>query len=216
MNRDGTDPQPLPIKAGGDFDPAWSHDGSKLAFSSFRNGNRIPHIFLYNFQDKTLGDLSDTHFADINPAWNIGDKQLAFSRLKTSAYHIFTMSDKGETQAQISSNGDVNDLQTDWSHSGEFIIFSRSTNDTNVPFLYRLDYKDRGTGAETRIFPSNNLIPIIGARISFDDQWIVFESWPDGRNHDIFLMDLQGNNFVRLTIDPGIDFSPVWIPPIAQ
>jgi eukaryotic-like serine/threonine-protein kinase len=216
LNSDGTNPVPLPIKSGGDFDPAWSHDSTRLAFSSFRNGNRVPHIFQYNFSNDNLEELSDTRYSDINPTWNIGDKQLAFSRLETVAFHIFTMSDKGLTQFQISSNGDVNDFQTDWAHTGEFIIFSRSANDVNVPYLYRLDYKDRGTGKEIRIYPPNNSIPIIGARISFDDKWIVYESWPDGRNHDIFLMDIQGNNFVRLTNDPGLDFDPVWIPSPAE
>jgi len=213
MNSDGSNPLPLPIIPGGDFDPAWSHDSTRLAFSSYRSNPNVPHIFEYNFTSSTLDELSDSRYADINPAWNIGDKQLAFSRLETVAYHIFSMSDKGLTQFQISSNGDVNDFQTDWAHSGEFIIFSRAANDTNVPYLYRLDYKDRGTGQETHILPPNNSIPVIGARISFDDKWIVFESWPDGHNHDIFLMDIEGNNYTRLTNDPGADFSPVWLPP---
>ena len=211
MSSDGSAPFPLPIAAGGDFDPAWSHDSTRLAFSSFRSGNN-PHIFLYNFTNSNLEELSDSRYADINPTWNIGDKQLAFSRLEKVAYHIFTMSDKGVTQAQISSNGDINDYQTDWSHDGEFIIFSRSPNDTNIPSLYRLDYKDRGTGAEVHILPANNTIPVIGARLSYDDKWITFESWPDGRNHDVYIMDIQGNNYLRLTNDPGLDFSPVWVP----
>ncbi|MCE1254073.1 MAG: serine/threonine-protein kinase [Anaerolineae bacterium] len=211
LNSDGSNPQPLPVSSHQDFDPAWSHDSTRLVFTSLRNG--LPHIFLYNFSSSSFEELSDTRFADINPSWNTGDKQLAFSRLENVAYHIWLMSDKGLTQSQFSSSGEINDVSVDWSHDGEFIIFSRTPVDANVPYLVRLAYKDRKAGGEVRVYPlHNNTIPIIGARLSDDDKWITFESWPDGRNHDIFLMDLNGDNFVRLTNDPGYDFSPVWMP----
>ncbi len=211
LNHDGSNPQPLPVTEGNDFDPAWSHDSTRLAFTSTRNG--LPHIFLYNFETASFEELSDTRYADINPSWNIGDKQLAFSRLASVAYHIWLMSDKGLTQSQFSSSGEINDIGVDWSHNGEFVIFSRTPADSNIPYLVRLDYKDRNAGGEVRIYPSqNNTVPMIGARLSFDDRLITFESWPDGRNHDIYLVDIDGENFVRLTNDPGNDFSPVWIP----
>jgi Tol biopolymer transport system component len=40
----------------------------------------------------------------------------------------------------------------------------------------------------------------------------VFESWPDGNNHDIYRMAVNGSDIVRLTTDPGTDFSPAWRP----
>ena len=215
LNVDGSDPQPLPVNSRTGFDPAWSHDGSKLAFSSVQDEDKIPHIFSYDFTKNAIEELSDTRYADINPAWNTGDKQLAFSRLGKPAYHIWAMSDKGVTQFQLSSSGEINDYFVDWSHDGEFMIFSRAPMDTNVPYLYRLDYADRAAGGETRILPQDKRsIPVYRARLSADDQQIVFESWPDGRNHDIFMMDIDGDNFVRLTNDPDYDFDPVWIPTI--
>jgi Tol biopolymer transport system component len=48
--------------------------------------------------------------------------------------------------------------------------------------------------------------------ISPDGKWIMYESWPDGRNHDIYIVDIDGNNRTRLTTDPGFDFSPAWKP----
>jgi eukaryotic-like serine/threonine-protein kinase len=214
LGTDGNDdvkPLPLPEHDGSDFDPAWSHDSTRLAFTSTRNG--APHIFLYNFKTSALEELSDTRFPDLNPTWNIGDKQLAFSRQGTAAYHIWLMSDKGLTQSQFSSSGEINDILTDWSHNGEFVIFTRTPVDSSIPYLVRLNYKDRNTGAETRLTPAkNNSTPIYGGRLSPDDNWIAFESWPDGHNHDIYLMDIKGNNFIRLTNDPGNDFYPIWIP----
>ncbi|NTV37415.1 MAG: hypothetical protein HGA53_10725, partial [Anaerolineaceae bacterium] len=54
--------------------------------------------------------------------------------------------------------------------------------------------------------------PIRDASISPDGKWLVYESWPDGNNHDIYVMDIEGGNRVRLTKDTAFEFNPVWRP----
>ncbi len=195
----------------GNFHPAWSPDGKRIAFSSIRSG--VPHLFLYNFEDQNLGELSDTRYPDILPAWNPSGKQIAFSR-KNAFNHIFMMSDRGQTQFQFSSMGNINDYWADWSSDGSFLIYSRISPDTAIPFLVKLKFEDRGTGKEERIPGQsiNGLGPIAFADLSPDDQSILFESWPDGHNHDIYFMNLDGTDLLRLTTDPGLDFQPVWEP----
>jgi Tol biopolymer transport system component len=39
-----------------------------------------------------------------------------------------------------------------------------------------------------------------------------YESWPDGENHDIYIMNINGSNQQRLTTDPGMDFGAAWRP----
>ena len=76
-----------------------------------------------------------------------------------------------------------------------------------------LDYEDRGS-AETRIprIGEGDLGPVAMPDISPDGSWISYESWPDGRNHDIFLTNMEGSEMIRLTTDPGFDFDPTWRP----
>ena len=44
MNPDGSGQTNLTNNTAGDFDPAWSADGTKIAFSSDRDGNREIYV----------------------------------------------------------------------------------------------------------------------------------------------------------------------------
>lgn len=206
----GADPHILPASIGGDFDPAWSPNGKRIAFTSLRNGTA--HIFIFNMDDSTLEEISNTRYPDMQPTWNPSGKQLAFVRLKYFN-HIWIMSDKGLTDFQFNSSGNVNDTWPLWSPDGEFIIFNRTKITPAIPWLLKLRYEDRGNEA-TRIPPlgSPDISPMAKASISPDGLWLVYESWPDGRNHDIYTMDITGTGRARLTTDPGLDFFPAWRP----
>ncbi len=211
LDADGTNAEMLPVSVPGDFDPAWSPEGDKIAFTSLRNGNGIAHIFVYHLRDQLIEELSDTRYSDIQPVWRPNSKQIAFVREKPYN-HVWVMSDQGQTQFQLSTSGSVHDLWPVWTPEGKSILYSRTQVEAGIPWLLMLDYEDRGS-EETRInIGEGDAVPVALPDVSADGNWIAFESWPDGRNHDIYLTTIDGAEKIRLTTDPGFDFDPAWRP----
>ena len=211
VDADGNNAEMLPVSVPGDFDPTWSPEGDKIAFASLRNGNGIAHIFVYHFKDQRIEELSDTRYSDIQPVWRPNSKQIAFVREKPYN-HVWVMSDQGQTQFQLSTSGSVHDLWPVWTPDGKSILYSRTQVEAGIPWLLMLDYEDRGS-EETRVnIGEGDAIPVALPDVSPDGGWISFESWPDGRNHDIYLTTIDGTEKIRLTTDPGFDFDPAWRP----
>jgi Tol biopolymer transport system component len=211
LDMDGTNLRPLMKDSpGGDFDPAWSWDGTKIAFTSLRN--EVAHVFIYDLVNETLSEVSNTPNPDFQPSWAPDGKRLAFVSKKIYS-HIFLMSITGEDRMQFSTSGNVNDYWPDWGPDNQFILFSRSKEGPFLPWLLGQNYEDRGS-EERRIPPlyESDSDPKSSATISPDGKWIIYESWPDGRNHDIYIMDIDGFNRKRITTDPAFDFEPDWRP----
>ena len=203
----------MPDTVIGDYDPAWSPDGTRIAFSSYRNN--VSHVFVYSYLSDTIEELSDTRFSDMQPVWHPDGKQIAIVR-KVYFPHIWIISATGMTQYQFSISGNFYDYWPNWSLDGENILYTRSQDEPDIPWLVSQEYEDRGTATATKIPNKYNYSerPSLEGRYSPDGNWIVYESWPDGSNHDIYIMDINGGNTMRLTTDPGVDFNATWRPVI--
>ena len=212
INADGSGLTPLPNVYGGDFDPAWSPDGRHIAFSSLRNSGR-PRIYLLDLEDNSVIRLSEQYSFDRQPAWSPDGSKIAFVTTQKGPVQIWTMNPDGSNQEIFSRSASAINTHPVWSLDGEVVIFNQSLEPGGVPYLVAASYND---GAYSEIRYELGPIPIREARYSPDGLWLVYESWPTGSNHDIYVMSASGAGRLRLTTWERLDFDAAWRPSVAQ
>jgi Tol biopolymer transport system component len=82
-----------------DSDPAWSPDGSMLAFSSDRDGDR--EIYVMDAKNGAIDQLTHNSIADWDPTWAPTGARIAFVR--TWNGRIITMRADGSRQERLTS-----------------------------------------------------------------------------------------------------------------
>jgi Tol biopolymer transport system component len=82
-------------------EPAWSPDGSMLAFASFRNGR--PDIYTINADGTGERRLTDDPATDYHPSWT-GDGRIVFHTSRTGNAEIFSMRSDGTDLRNLTNN----------------------------------------------------------------------------------------------------------------
>jgi Tol biopolymer transport system component len=121
------------------------------------------------------------------------------------------MPDVGGNEQLFSMGEGQGHTHADWSRDGEFILFERQSG--NIPRLVA-----KGFGERTRVANqvclegSRASQPMAEGKWSPDTRWIIFETWPDGTQHDIAVMSSSCTGYALLTEDTYLDFDPAWRP----
>jgi len=206
-NSDG-DLIPLPSEPGGDYDPAWSPNGEFIIFTSHRKTGR-PRIYKMKLDDQSVALISDKYSREKHPAWSSDGETIAFVTAPKGLKEIWIMDSDGNNKRQFSQTTDANNLYPDWSPVGAVILFTQYPFTGAVPGLAAGSYDDDDYSEfNIRIGP----VPMREARYSPDGLWLVFESWPEGGNHEIYIMTTNGAALTQITNNPAADFDPAWRP----
>ncbi len=210
IEADGSGLTPLPTLPGGDFDPAWSPDGASIAYASLRDNASVPHLYLISPLGTDVQQLTEGSARDLQPAWAPTGTQLAFVSERSGQGELWILPEFGSSALSF-SRGPASEMHPDWSHDGKTIVFERKIG--GIPRLVAQAFDARGGGG-VRICPEGPLAtqPMSTPKWSPDDRWLVFETWPDGVNHEIGVMTSSCTNYGLLTSDPGLDFDPAWRP----
>jgi Tol biopolymer transport system component len=119
MNTDGSDVKQITDNQYYSVDPAWSPDGTKIAFDTSRN-NGDSEIYLMDADGSNQAGFNPPAFG-IDPAWSPDGKKIAYWRDYVGI--IYVMNADGSNQKPL-TNGDAFDLEPSWSPDGSKIVFS--------------------------------------------------------------------------------------------
>jgi hypothetical protein len=198
---DGTDQKQL-TNTGGNFDPAWSPDGTEIAFESIRDRHNGTEIYVMNADGSQIVRLTNNSTIDRTPKWSPDGKSIVFASNRTGAYQVYTMAADGTGVAQLTSGSENSDPA--WSPDGKKIAFETSRDGDPEIYVMNADGSQ-----ETRV--TKNTFGDFNPIWSPNGKQILFESDRDG-NEEVYVMNADGSNSIRLTRNPARDSNPVWSP----
>ncbi|MBK9007345.1 MAG: PD40 domain-containing protein [Anaerolineae bacterium] len=214
INADGSGLAPLTETLGANFDPAWSPDGTRIAFTSNRDGrNEIYTLEIASGQVTRL-TTSDGSIESAQPSWSRDGRMIVYTVKRFDAYQVWAMSANGEDKAQLVRSGQqLWDYLPFWSLDGSTVFFNQRNLAPTRPWLMSIPFAGHDTLTPTKLaLPT----PIEDVEFSPDGLWIIFESSSGDGNRDIYYSTVSGGDRMRLTDDPEVDFDPTWRPVTGQ
>ena len=192
----------LPNNGWGIWDPspAWSPDGTRIAFASY--SDRSPEIYTFDSDGSDLERLTNNSDWDVDPAWSPDGTRIAFVSTRDGNWEIYVMDADGSGVERLTNHGAWDPA---WSPDGARIAFG-STRDGSLDI-----YVMNADGSDVERL-TNNSAADRWPTWSLDGARIAFASGRDG-NTEIYVMNADGSDAERLTND-GDDGArePAWSP----
>jgi TolB protein len=185
-----------PVDPVRDGSPAWSPDGTRIAFYSERDGNG--EIYVMDADGSNVTRLTNTLADEGYPWWSPDGSTLTFDSDEAGGFDIWAMHADGTSPRRLTTHA-AREVAASWSPDGGTIVFM---SDRDGGFdVYAMNPDGSGvrrlTQAGTAWFP---VFSADGARLAFHV----------GR--DVHVMPAAGGEPIRLTHDPANGMHPSWSP----
>ncbi|APV51795.1 Tol-Pal system beta propeller repeat protein TolB [Betaproteobacteria bacterium GR16-43] len=180
--------------------PAWSPDGSRLAYVSF--DQKKPIVVVQNLAQGTTKIVAGFRGNNSAPAWSPDGNQLAVALSKDGLTQIYRVSPAGGEAQRLTDSSGI-DTQPAFSPDGQWIAFTSDRGGT--PQVYRMP---AAGGPATRLTFEGSYN--VGPRYSPDGKSIAFVQ-RDASRYRIALLELATGQ-VTVVTDGTLDDSPTFAP----
>jgi TolB protein len=167
--------------------PAWSPDGTKVAYVSFEK--QKPIIYVQNLVTGQRTIISNEKGSNSAPAWSPDGTKLALSLSKTGNTQVFIVNADGSGMRRVTNSNGI-DTEPQFAGDGQSIYFV--SDRSGGPQIYKMSVNG-GQATRVTFNGSYNISP----RISPDGKTLAWISQRDG-NFYLYAMDLASGQEQRL------------------
>jgi len=182
-------------------DPAWSPDGSTIAFASKRSGTF--DLYAMNRDGSGTRRLTSTMEDDVQPSWSPDGDRIAFARGASS--RLFVMNADGSGARRVTDE-ELEEGEPAWSPDGRLIAYVRRNPGTSIRELWLV----RPDGSQRHRLTKLGGVAQAPAW-SPDGTRLVFSANVANNRFDIYTIGADGSG-VRLVTSRDDSFEPSWSP----
>lgn len=174
-----------------------------IAFLTTRDGNF--EIYSMSTDGTIITNLTNNKALDFWSSWSPDGKNILFYTNRDGNDEIYIMDADGKNQLNISNHAS-NDYLPSWSPDGKQIVFTSDRDHKNREiYLMNRDGSNVIRLTNNELFEEAPTFSKDGKQLLFTRQIIEMVDTTKISNGELFLMDLNGKNEMRLTYKQGYD-----------